>query len=183
MPRKHFTRDDLTAEFVRSVLDYDPATGVLTWRKRTDISVARGRRAAWNTMYAGKPAGTERPIGGYVSIIINSRPYLAHRLAWLMTYGEWPAADIDHINGDASDNSIANLRAATRSQNNANLPKRRDNTSGFKGVEVHHTGRFSARIRYEGQRRYLGLYDTPEEAHEAYCRAARELFGEFARFD
>lgn len=159
----------LSVARARALLDYDPSTGMFTWK------IYRGPRAR-----AGSTAGAPHP-GGYRCIRIDGTgPYLAHRVAWLMTYGEWPAGDIDHVNGDRSDNRIANLRLADRFQNGANAKVHLDNLSGFKGVSQMR-GRYQARIRVRGQSFYLGSFLTPEEAHGAYVAAARRLSGAFAR--
>jgi hypothetical protein len=89
--------------------------------------------------------------------------------------------DVDHINGDALDNRRCNLRVATRSQNLQNRPKQKNNSSGYKGVSKYRTGRWMASIRVNGTCKYLGYHSTPEAAHAAYCAAAKELHGEFAR--
>lgn len=92
--------------------------------------------------------------------------------------------DVDHISMDGLDNRRSNLRVATRSQNSQNTPKRRNNTSGYKGVIWHKRNKkWYARIGYKGKSISLGLHDTPEQAYEAYKRAALELFGEYARFE
>ena len=88
---------------------------------------------------------------------------------------------VDHINGDGLDNRRANLRPATASQNQANQRKRRDNTSGFRGVQWHAPGkRWRAVIRVKGKLHSLGYYQTPEEAALAYDVAAIKFFGEYA---
>lgn len=89
--------------------------------------------------------------------------------------------DVDHINGDSLDNRRANLRLATRSQNLQNRPRQRNNSSGYKGVSRYRTGQWMACITVDGARKYLGYHPTPELAHAAYCAAAAELHGEFAR--
>lgn len=105
----------------------------------------------------------------------------AHRLAWFYAYGVWPQDQIDHRNGIRSDNRICNLREATNSLNKANERRRTDNTSGFKGVHRRENGRWRARIGVGNRRLALGDFDTPEAAHTAYCQAAAQHFGEFAR--
>jgi hypothetical protein len=94
----------------------------------------------------------------------------------------WPL--VDHVNGDGLDNRRANLRPATVSQNGANVGLRAHNTSGFKGVTWHaQRGRWQARIGCGGDRKHLGLYDSPEDAARAYDCAALAAFGEFARLN
>ena len=89
---------------------------------------------------------------------------------------------VDHINCNGLDNRRANLRIATNAQNNRNARLRRDNTTGFKGVTLdRHSSKWRARIKYDGRQLDLGLFDSPEDAHHAYCEAALTFFGDFAR--
>lgn len=89
----------------------------------------------------------------------------------------------DHVNLETLDNRRCNLRIATHSQNNHNKPIRRDNKSGYKGVGFHKaSGRWRADIRLNGRSKYLGLFDTAEDAYASYLFAAAEMHGEFARF-
>ena len=88
---------------------------------------------------------------------------------------------VDHIHNNTFDNRRSELRIATHRQNKQNTKKPKSNTSGFKGVSKHPlVDRWVAQITINGRRTYLGLYATPEEAHEAYCEAATKHFGEFA---
>lgn len=159
----------LTVERLREVLAYDPVTGAFT------------RRVTLGGHRAGATAGAldER---GYCLITIDRVSYYAHRLAWFYVHGEWPPGDLDHWDTDKSNNRLANLREATRSQNVANQPPPRHNTSGYKGVfwsKWH--GRWRAYITVNYRRRHLGTFGTAEAAHAAVCAAARQSFGEFAR--
>ena len=123
---------------------------------------------------------------GYRRIKIGGRLYFAHTLAWRICHETWPAL-IDHINGDRSDNRIANLREATVAQNIANQKRPKRNTSGFKGVS--HTkkgavGRpWAANISHGNRKRWLGSFATKEEAAKAYDAAALELHKEFANLN
>lgn len=154
-------------ERIRSLLDYDPDTGVFRWRE------AVGGRMA------GQSAGTLHS-KGYRRIKLDGRHHFAHRLAWLYVTGEWPDRAIDHMNGDKTDNRIANLRLATASENNMNMGVRRFSKTGLKGVSPQRK-KYMAQISANGKRHYLGLFQTPEEAHQAYLQRARELHGDFAR--
>ncbi len=161
---------DLTQERLRELLHYNPLTGVFVWRK------LRGGPSK-----VGNEAGCVMS-NGYVRITVEGRSYAAHQLAWLYMTGEWAIGEIDHRNLRRADNSWGNLRPATTSQNRANTPKRRNNTSGFKGVTFHSgTGKWRAIIRKEGRRFSLGLFHSPEDAAAAYAHKATELFGDFAR--
>lgn len=184
-------------EEVRAQLDYNPETGVFTWRTRPPSMFSPRKRPPeweakrWNSRYAGKTAGSlwycdlSRPAEqrrAYVMIKCGGAGILAHRLAWFIHHGEWPIDLIDHRDGDGLNNRIGNLRMATNAQNLANSKRHRKSTTNFKGVSaVTNSNRFRARIRRGGKEHHLGTFDTPEEAHAAYCRAAAETFGEFAR--
>jgi hypothetical protein len=158
----------ITAERLRELLHYDPDTGVLTWLVSTG-----------NRVRIGDAAGYARS-DGYRGIKVGGQRFLVHRLAWLYVHGEFPSADIDHINGIPDDNRLANLRLATNSQNMGNRRKNANNRSGFKGV-FSDRGKWRAQIKVSGCRHYLGLFDTPADAHAAYLRAAEKHFGQFAR--
>ena len=89
---------------------------------------------------------------------------------------------VDHRNGNGLDNQRANLRESTHAQNMANSRRRKDNTSGFKGVsQERRTGRWVAQIQRGGHNFHLGTFGSPEDAARAYDAKAAELFGEFAR--
>ena len=91
---------------------------------------------------------------------------------------------VDHINGDSLDNRRSNLRYATQSQNIANSKPRIGGTSRFKGVHWNkRAGRWAAAIKINYKSKYLGLFDTEQEAAEAYRQAAHKHFGDFARLD
>lgn len=159
----------ITAARLRELVHYSPDTGVLTWI----VSYGRAR--------SGAAAGCRDP-SGYWRVQIDGHIYLGHRLAWLYMTGEWPPHNIDHINGDPSDNRLVNLRPATQAENCRNTRLRSNNTSGFKGVYfAKYSQRWAAAIRVDGHLRYLGSFETAEEAHAAYCGAATQFHGEFAR--
>ena len=162
----------LTAERLRALLEYDPATGIFLWK-------ARPFDRRWSARHAGKQAGWLRT--GYIVITIEAADYAAHRLAWLYMSGKWPSEVIDHADLDRANNRWSNLREATQSQNTANQALRARNKCGFKGVTRLPGGRYRAQIKVRQAITGLGVYDTPEEAHAAYCAAAVKYFGEFAR--
>lgn len=90
---------------------------------------------------------------------------------------------IDHINGNKLDNRRCNLREATHQQNNFNKPRLKRNTPGFKGVSYRKDiDKYRAYISVNYKQISLGCFDTPEEAHQAYCNAAKKYHGEFANF-
>lgn len=141
--------------------------------------------------FAVKAAG-KRSVGGrlgysdglgYWKLFIRGKWVLAHRLAWALSNNDtWPIGEIDHINGNPSDNRISNLRVASRTQNVANAKFNSLNTTGFRGVCAVRQARgvrYQADIRKDGKKVYLGIFSTPEEAHAAYVKAAKSIHGEF----
>lgn len=164
---------ELSLARLREVLDYDPKTGALTWRIRTGPMCKLGELAG----QVGK--------SGYRKIRLDDVYYTASHLAWFHFYGIPPIGLLDHKNTDKTDDRIENLREATHSQNSMNMGRNKLNSTGFKGVAVFNQPgkptRYRALTRANGKRHFLGIFDTPEEAHEAYCKAVTLLHGEFAR--
>lgn len=155
----------LTVERLRELLDYDPATGVFRWKVRR-----------YRLDMIGCVAGYARK-DGYWTIRIEGRLYYGHRLAWAHFYGEWPPDDLDHEDNVPGHDWIANLRPATRTQNLGNQRRRRDNTSGFKGVFFDkNLGKWRVAVKH----RHIGCFSTAEDAHAAYVAAAAGMFGEYA---
>jgi hypothetical protein len=150
-------------EHLWASLDYDPDTGVFTWKKhkkRPDI--------------IGKRAGAKQS-AGYWSIAIHNRKQLAHRLAWAYVTGVWPTQHIDHINGDKQDNRFNNLRQVSRFGNLQNIRKAtKANKTGLLGVSAHQ-GKWRAQIMVNGKIIRKSGFDTPEAAHEAYLAMKRKL--------
>lgn len=163
---------ELVKQDFREHFAYDADTGVIRWIKPT------GRRA-----HIGDIAGAFVQ-HGYRVVIYKGRRYKAHRVAWLLHYGEWPPpkAHLDHINGEKADNRICNLRLATPTQNYQNSKRSVANASGYKGVywcNVKH--KWLAQISPNKSRMHLGYFSDKVEAASAYDAAARKHFGEFAR--
>jgi hypothetical protein len=163
----------LTAERLRALVDYDKSTGVFV------------RRVTCGAARAGSIAGCISKHGGnrlYLRFNVDGRLYFAHRLAWLFVTGNWPKHNIDHIDGDGTNNAFSNLRDATQAENSRNRGPNRNSKSGFKGVYFHsETGKWRAIIKHNGKPVSLGLYFTPDEAHRAYCTAAATYHGQFGR--
>lgn len=159
----------VTQDQLKTLLTYNHETGNFTWLPR------ESRR--FNVVYAGKIAGSLTY--EWRQIMIFGRSYLAHRLAWLYVHGVVPEY-LDHIDGNGANNALNNLRPATKQQNCRYRKLNADNEIGLKGVR--RVGKkYVARINTGKKPTYLGIFKTKEQAHAAYCEAAKKHFGEFAR--
>jgi hypothetical protein len=156
----------LSASLLRSLLDYDPCTGEFRWRKKPSKNIAAGTIAGWCNK-------------GRMCICVHRKIYFAHRLAWLWVHGTFPEHEIDHRDGNPTNNKLSNLRQATRIQNIANAKVKHNSSTSLKGI-LPYKGKWRAFIRNGGPKIYLGTFSTPEDAHAAYMVAARQLHGEFA---
>lgn len=144
---------------LKELLWYDSPTGIFRWRKS-----ANSQTKPWDI--AGSLHNQ-----GYVHMMIAGKRYLAHRLAWLYQTGEWPTKSVDHINGTKNDNRWSNLRDVSHSENLQNQTKpRKGNKFGLLGV-VLRAGQITAQIKTNGKIVRLGVFPTPEAAHEAYLKA------------
>ena len=173
----------ITAEYVRSILDYDPETGVFVWKERPcEHFVDRRATKIWNTRYARQRAGTLATNNyGYTRRIIriDGTTYTANRVAYLMMTGEWPVDTVDHRNLDGTDDKWCNLRLANMKQQQSNKKGR---GKFLKGVQFERRGnKFVAKISIDNRSVYLGTFGCPAAASFAYQIAADKQFGEFAR--
>ena len=156
---------------LRRRFDYDEATGRLIYK------IPPGKN---HPQRVGKPAGTKHSEGGWV-VTVNYGHYLNCRLVWMHVYGEDPGElEVDHKDGDRSNDRLSNLRLATRAQQQWNVPKSSRNKSGYKGVIFYaRTGRWRAYINEAGKSKHLGYFSTKEEAAAVYQQAAKNLHREF----
>lgn len=155
----------LTQDSLMECVTYDPHSGVFLW-------IRLSPKKAWRL---GSPAGSKNP-NGYVSIRIAGRAYQAHRLVWLYVYGRWPMGDIDHINGNRSDNRLCNLRECTRSENMQNVRPQSNNTSGHPGVTWNKARqKWVAQICHRGAYKNLGGFSKYGDACQAYLAAKGAL--------
>lgn len=152
-------------ETIRQLLRYDEETGKLYWKPR-------GRKG-WDTRYAQTEAFTCKTKQGYLHGNINGTTHKAHRVIWAMIYGYWPH-EVDHINGDKTDNRLENLREVSRAVNCRNRQLRSDNVSGFVGVSSNRYGKWRSRIHVNGKEVLCGTFNTPEEAHAARLELAKQ---------
>jgi hypothetical protein len=146
-------------DYLHKRLRYEPETGKLFWRDCDEMP------KNWLSEHRNKEAFTATTNLGYKTGGIRRRLFKAHRVIWAMCKGRWPEKEIDHINGDRSDNRIENLREADRSGQGKNMAMRRDNKSGFSGVCFHKSSKkWVAQIYLDGVRVSLGYFKTKEEA-------------------
>lgn len=168
MAKKNYTNEN---EHIKSALSYDPATGEIRWLKV----------APWVRIKVGDVAGHVNR-KGYRVINIAGKVRRAHRVAWFLHYGEFPIDQIDHINGIKDDNRLVNLRQASSAENGRNKTAPKSNTSGFKGVSFHRkTKKWVAYITVDCKQKYLGLYESPEDAHAIRRIAEARMHGKFSR--
>lgn len=157
----------LTAPALRNVLDYAPDSGLFRWK------VGRGRARA------GDIAGclVEGPNKyRWVQIRVFGKLYPAHRLAWLWVHGEEPEEFIDHLNQDAVDNRISNLRVLPHAANCRNQPMRQANTSGVCGVYwEERTGKWRAEVKFDGKKHRVGRFSLLADAELAVAAKRSEL--------
>jgi hypothetical protein len=158
------------ADFLKEILEYNPETGALTWRKRGPAIFGGNehRCKIWNARMAGKPALNFKGNQGYlVGNMRNVGGVKAHRVIWKMVHGTEPEC-IDHINGVRDDNRICNLRSVTPEENAKNPGLSANNTSGSNGVYWYpRYGKWMASIRVNGKRKNLGYFAEKEAAIEA----------------
>lgn len=150
--------DSAALQLIRSTLVLDPVSG--------DV-LREGCRVGYKSE------------SGYLKFQIGGRRYLVHRVVWLLFHGDWPCFDIDHINGDRSDNRPVNLRDVPRAVNCQNKCRAlvSNKTTGLLGANYHASNgkRFRAQIWFAGKNHHVGYFDTAEEAHEAYVKAKAEF--------
>lgn len=157
----HSVKRELTIEDIHQLFRYDPNTGILTWSDKCVKSNKVGSEVGWVGL-------------GYHKVEVYGKTYQVHRIVWAYVYNEWPSKFIDHINGIRDDNRICNLRDVSQRENTCNRQMHRDGK---------HPGyfynkwekRWDARISLGRKRYNLGLFDTEEQAAEAYRTAREEI--------
>lgn len=171
-------KDVPTPEMLRKLLSYNPETGILTWKWRDQFWFKRSKDwRGWNTRYAGKEALASLDTNGYKhgSIeVLGLRKTVAHRVVFAIYYKHWPNDCVDHINGIRNDNRILNLREVTSRENNWNMARSTNNTSGVTGVGWNsRDSSWLAYIEVNLRRKYLGQFPTFDEAVAARKAAER----------
>lgn len=157
-------------DYLRQRLRYEPETGKLFWLWHPE------KRGSFNSRFAGEEAFTASDGRGYRVGLIDGQTHRAHRVVWALYFGRPPEGQIDHINGDRSDNRIENLREVTALENSRNRAIQNNNSSNHSGV--HWSNRYHkwiARISIKGERKHLGVFDSLEAALAARRQAEIEL--------
>lgn len=161
-------------ELIAPILGYEPESGRFFWKEdRRMGKTGKGHLVAKARQNAGGIAADT----GYVQIRVAKKKRFGHRLAFLLMTGAWPKGQVDHMNGNRSDNRWANLRDVPQRVNAQNLrAARSDNKLGVMGVQLHQgKGKYVARIRSNGRSKCLGYFDTKDQAHAVYLKAKRAL--------
>jgi len=151
---------------ISDLVTYDPKTGHIIWLKDRPNGVRAGDICRNRDRY------------GHIQVSIGGKRYAAHRLAFLFMGEELPDI-VDHINGIRDDNRWCNLRSACKHTNAYNEGKKRNNTSGYKGV-TYEGGKWRARTSFAGKRVNVGFFSNKEDAHKALCEKREELHKEYA---
>lgn len=167
--------------YLRECLSYDGETGAFTWKRRPLSHFKSDRYCrAWNSLHAGKPAGVPMS-DGRIAINLDKGKWLAHRVAWAIQTGAWPALSIDHIDRHHANNAFANLRECSLQQNQFNRAANKKNKAGAKGVAFDkRTGKYTAKLQLNRRTLNLGRFDTVEQAASAYQAAADKHHGVFS---
>jgi hypothetical protein len=145
---------------LRKLISYDPETGAIT-------------RISSPQPYVVGRTFSSPSTDGYISIKVLGKSIRAHRLAWMIYYGEEPGGEIDHFDGDKSNNRISNLRDVSHKENIHNQ-SRPQGSNPYLGVHMTN-GRWRATIKVDGKIKYIGSFDTAQEARDAYVEKKREL--------
>jgi hypothetical protein len=154
--------EELTPQKLRQLLDYNPETGDFTWKSGVKSN------------FLNKRAGCKRK-DNCIVIGLLGKSYLAHHLAWLFVYEQWPTKEIDHIDQNRSNNKISNLRDVDHRTNcqNYRIATKNNKISKILGA-AYRDGRYYSRIRVGNKRITIGSFATAEEAHQAYISAKRK---------
>lgn len=172
----------LCADFWAERVTYNAETGVMTWRNRPRSHFRSDK--CWNhfnNVYANRSVGRETH--GYLRFGLTHEGkmhnFYVHRIAYLISTGEMPEF-VDHIDGNGLNNQLSNLRRATFQENLRNVPARKHNKLGVKGVRLNRHGRYVARMTIDRKSVQIGVFRTLEAARAAYNAAANAVHGQFA---
>ncbi len=162
------TNEELDA--LRAVLAYDPITGALTWKRKPSRFATRVVPGAEAGCFDGN---------GYRTMLFRRKQYLGHRVSWALYHGHWPL-ELDHRDGNPSNNRLDNLRECDHRQNCMNRLNP-IGSSGLRGAVRMKNGKWQAQIKVDGNTRHIGVFDTAAAASGAYWSAKTQVAGEFLR--
>jgi hypothetical protein len=153
----------MNIEELKEYFKYDNVTGKLFWNKRPS-----------NRVLLGQEVGNHND-QGYKVCRFKGKAIRVHRIVWALNKEELPSGFIDHINGIRDDNRMENLRVVSHAQNLQNMKR-------AKGYAFHKkNNKWTAQIAVDKQHKYLGSFDTEQEAHNAYLKAKQELHPYFVK--
>ena len=159
---RFFARMEITPEMLRNIFDYNPNTGVLRRRKN-------GKIAGYKTR------------NGVMRVFVLCKSFSVHRIAFAIANNRWPTLEVDHINGNPSDNRIANLREVSHKDNMRNIGVHRDSRTGILGVSLcKRLGKYQALISNGSKQIHLGYFIDKEDAAAARRAAELKYHGKFA---
>lgn len=166
-----------TPERIRQLVQFDPETLTFTWLPRVPSDFPEGKRQEvqcriWNNRYAGKPALTTKDKHGYLVGSLDNHNVKTHRVVWAYIHGAWPEGDLDHINGDKSDNRIENLRVVTHAENMRNMKAPKNSVDEIGIYKDPHYESYQVKI---GHSLHVGRWGTLAEAKAARHAALRVL--------
>lgn len=170
-----------TPDVLRQLLRYAPETGKLFWLPRGPEWFGPTGCVSWNARFAGQEAFTALDGGSAFHGFVLGAKCKAHRVIWALVTGEWPSDEIDHIDCDRKNNKWANLRSATRTQNQQNIRAHKDSASGARGLWQRPDGRWRVRIQANKVGHEIGISGCKTAAAIAYAKASAKLHGEFGR--
>lgn len=160
----------LPVDLLRVCVELDESTGNLYWKERPlwtfkcEKQPSWVEASRWNTRYSGKKAFNSLSSYGYLHGRLDGVNLYAHRVVWAVKYGNFPTMFIDHVDGNRTNNTLSNLREASKKDNNRNAKIRSDNKTGVAGVLIER-GKFRSLIRdNSGRQISLGYFETLEEA-------------------
>lgn len=158
----------ITQPELKDLLSYCSSTGLFTWVKSRGSRIKGDIAGCLFKTSNGKT---------YIRIKVKGRKYMAHRLAFLFVTGSWPEDEMDHVNGDGTDNGWLNIRSVTHSENMLNKRVPHASVSGISGVTWNkRVSKWQVAIRKDGRQHYLGVFADVELA--ALIRAeAEEVLG------
>jgi hypothetical protein len=167
---RHSTANPIDAARMRALFDYDPLAGILRFKERpVEAFHSPARHQWWTRQFCGRAMGcvtTSKNGKRYVITKVDGMRYSAHRIIWAIVHGGIsPALEIDHEDGDGTNNRLSNLRLATRTTNGRNLKRSKSNTSGATGVSWHkRAGKWVAQGKMNDTMHYLGLFSSFDDA-------------------